>query len=198
MFWKRSVVCAFGLLAVVVLACSSSGTPAPVVPNPPIPGMVSIYGTDAPGDVSRLVVELSSVTIYPASGTPLNPTAAAASTQVDLVAAGQNVPEFFAMFPLTPDDYECAEGTMTLIEFDVEDSVGGVQTCTSATNIPGNTITFPQLCLTGGFLVLDEAGAADLVIDLPVLDGNYDPVSGDCTLNFDFGNASIYMPNPGP
>jgi len=138
-------------------------------------GQLSVFLSDAPGNVTELWVKLDGVTVYPnqsSQGTPLT-----ATTQAfDLIATVTNGPQLGADFSLPEGSYRCLSGTLTLDHF-----VVGTDSCTKANG--KSTIDFPMLCTPQPFLVSSD-GTTSVLVDLPITSGSCDPVTQDGTLSY--------------
>ncbi len=191
MSWKKTItLLSFaGLLMLATFACSvfdddeASGSSSA--------SSVAVYGTDDPGDVTSLRVELIDVRIFTspddAEGMLLTPESG--SSTVDLVeAAKTGTPGLFGTFGIEPGTYQCASGTLSLVDFTFMDESDSPVTCTSATNLP-SSISTEKLCLPRP-ITIGEGERHDLVFDLPILSGSGDTEAG-CQLMFDHARRRI-------
>lgn len=151
-----------------------------------------VFGTDAPGDVTLLEVELVDVRLYAdahdTEGALLVP--AGGGSTVDLVAAAASgSPGLFNEFGVPEGTWACAEGTFTLSTVQIRDADDQDVVCTSIANVPGS-ITIPRLCLRSP-IVVGESGTTDMVFDLPVLRGEVIDDAGTCEFEFDRAAARL-------
>jgi hypothetical protein len=192
---KRASIATLALIvltALLIPACSLFDDDDDSSSNPA--ASLAVYGTDAPGDVTSLVVELTGVRIFSDSsdleGVPLPPEGAL--SEVDLVAAANSgVPGLFGEFTIPAGSYRCAEGTLSLESFTVLDESDQPVVCDSATNMAASFST-SRLCLGGSrAVIVGESGELDVVFDLPVLSGSVDPATGACTLELDLAGRRL-------
>ncbi len=180
---KISLLAAAGAL-LVATACSEL--------DPGLGGSASsganalVFGTDAPGDVTILEVELVDVRVYAdahdTEGALLVP--AGGGSVVDLVAAAASgSPGLFNEFGIPEGTWACADGTFSLATVQIRDQNDEDVLCSSIANVPGS-ITIPRLCLRNA-IVVGESGTTDMVFDLPVLRGEVVDDAGTCEFEFD-------------
>ncbi|MDH3284426.1 MAG: hypothetical protein OEQ13_06760 [Acidobacteriota bacterium] len=176
-----------GLLMLGAFACSVFDDDEGLTPSPS--ASLLVYGTDDPGDVTSLNVELIDLRIYTdpddATGTLLTPEGG--SSIVDLVRAAESgTPGLFGEFEIMPGSYQCVSGTLRLANFTFE---GGATACNSATNLPISSITTEKLCLPRP-ITINGGDRRDLVFDLPVISGSGTPPD-DCQLQFDHARRRV-------
>lgn len=173
----------FALAAVVlgvmvVPACSDKQTMNPDLTAGS--GAVSVYVTDATGNVASANVKLSALSIYTSAGTKVTLIASGSAAQtIDLVAAHSN-PAFLGQFTIPAGDYNGVDGTIEGVDFTMENG----DRCTFMMG----PVTMPKMTFGSTIIHVDDQNHAKLTIDIPIISGTCPGNGMQGTLSF--GSAS--------
>lgn len=159
---KALALVSASMLAVLAASCSDKSTSSTI--DMPTNGTVSLYVTDAPGDVSSCNVKISHLAIYDSMGHKVTLIDAGSPSQtVDLVQAHSN-PAFMSQFNVPAGTYNALECTIDGVNFTMMDSGA---TCT----FTDGTMTFPKMMMQGTMMQVDATGTK-LTVDIPIVSGN--------------------------
>jgi hypothetical protein len=162
------------LLALAPLGCSDDDDD-----DPAATGVLDVYVTDAPANLTEVNITFSSLKISTTGGAEVD-LAPDGSTVVDLIAASTD-PAYLGSFNIPPGVYNCMSGAIEVVNFTTETG----NTCT----LSGvSEVTIPQsgarICAPVG-IVVDENSSVEVLLDLPLTQGDCPSNGGEGTLVFD-------------
>ncbi len=167
------------VLAASLVACSDSSTDSPDISR----GSLGIYYSDAPATVTQLRVRFTEFSLYNTNNEKVTLTVPDGAP-VDLIAAKDN-PQFLATFNLPVGDYNGLEGKFEVVDFKEAGHPDFV--CLPPTDL--QTVTIPRITLQNAFLRVTDTATYNIVVDVPVLNGECTVNGGTGTLAF--GNVTV-------
>lgn len=176
---RWAAVAGAAVLAASLVGCSDSSTDSPDLQQ----GSLGVYYSDAPATVTQLRVKFTGFSLYNTNGDKVT-LAVPDGSPVDLIAAKDD-PQFLATFNVPVGDYNGLEGTFQVVDFKEAGHPDFV--CLPPADL--QNVTIPKITLENAFLRVTDTATYNIVVDVPVL-------NGECAVNgtagtLSFGNVTV-------